>query len=99
MISRRMLKLILGWFFMVLGVAGLFLPILQGVLFLAIGLIILAQEQPWAHRLLTRIRHRYPHMAEMFDNAHRKAEGWMHRVTHRRRPPAEPREPPDGPRA
>jgi uncharacterized protein len=83
--TKRLLKIILGWVFLVLGVAGLFLPILQGVLFLAIGLVILAQEQPWAHGLMTRIRRRYPHMAMVFDNAHRKAEAWMHKLTHRRK--------------
>ncbi|MBC7908685.1 MAG: PGPGW domain-containing protein [Rhodospirillaceae bacterium] len=83
--TKRLLKLILGWSFMVLGVLGLFLPILQGFLFLAIGLAILAQEQPWAHRLMTRIRHRYPHMADTFDHARHKAEGWVHKLTHRRK--------------
>jgi hypothetical protein len=90
--GKRLIKLILGWTFMVLGVLGLFLPILQGVLFLAIGLAILAQEQPWAHRLMTRLRHRYPHMAEMFDRSHHRAEAWMHRVVHWRKskPPDRP---------
>lgn len=83
--TKRLIKIIAGWAFMVLGVLGLFLPFLQGVLFLAIGLLILAQEQPWAHRLMSRIRHRYPHLTEKLDNAHHKAEAWMHRLTHRRK--------------
>lgn len=95
--GKRLMKLILGWAFMVLGVLGLFLPVLQGVLFLAIGLAILAQELPWAHRLMTRLRHRFPHMAEMFDRSHHKAEAWIHRVIHGRKATAA--EPPDGPRA
>ncbi|MBC7950201.1 MAG: hypothetical protein H7Z12_00070 [Rhodospirillaceae bacterium] len=85
--TKRLIKIILGWVFLVLGVLGLFLPILQGVLFLAIGLAILAQEQPWAHRLMTRIRQRFPHMAGVFDNAHRKAEAWICKITHRRPKP------------
>lgn len=105
--GRRLIKLVLGWAFLVLGVLGLFLPVLQGVLFLAIGLAILAQEQPWAHRLMTRLRHRYPHVARVFDRSRHQAEGWVHRVVHRRPPsrPAPPEgEPPDretadGPRA
>lgn len=83
--TTRLLKIILGWVFLVLGVLGLFLPILQGILFLAIGLTILAQEQPWAHRLMTRLRNRFPAMAKASDEAHRKAEAWVHRVIHRRR--------------
>ena len=40
---RRMLILSAGWFFVVLGILGIFLPILQGILFLAIGLILLSR--------------------------------------------------------
>ncbi|MBX9634794.1 MAG: PGPGW domain-containing protein [Magnetospirillum sp.] len=86
--TTRFLKIVLGWVFLVLGVLGLFLPILQGVLFLAIGLTILAQEQPWAHRMLMRIRRRFPHMAKVFDQSRNKAEAWVHRVTRRRRAPS-----------
>lgn len=95
--SKRLVKLILGWSFLVLGVLGLFLPILQGVLFLAIGLGILAQEQPWAHRMLNRLKHRHPHMAKVFDDARHKTEAWIHRLIHRRHP--ERPDSPDGPRA
>jgi uncharacterized membrane protein YbaN (DUF454 family) len=82
--ARRWIKLFLGWTFLVLGVLGLFLPILQGVLFLAIGFSILAQEQPWAQRLIDRVRHRWPRAAKVFDDARVKAEAWVHRVTRRR---------------
>ena len=37
--AKRILLLMVGWSFILLGIAGLFLPILQGVLFLLIGLI------------------------------------------------------------
>lgn len=75
--TRRLLKIGTGWLFLILGVAGLFLPFLQGVLFLAVGLVILAQEQAWAHRLMMRIRHRFPRMAQVFDSAHAQAEAWI----------------------
>lgn len=102
--GKRMAKLILGWSFIVLGVLGLVLPVLQGVLFIAIGLAILAQEQDWAHRLLHRLRHRFPHMAQVFDRSRHKAEAWVYRLLHRAPPPQRiepppPLEPPDGPRA
>lgn len=81
--SKRLLTLILGWSLMVLGVLGLFLPILQGILFLAIGLAILAQEQVWAHNLLLRLKHRFPRSAKLFDEARHRAEHWGHRLIHR----------------
>ena len=65
----------LGYAFLVLGVLGLFLPILQGFLFLFIGLIILARHAPWAERLLDRIRRQHP----KFDTIISKAEETTHR--------------------
>lgn len=84
----RLSKIVLGWVFLVLGVLGLFLPILQGVLFLAIGLAILATEQVWAHRLLTWLRVRFPRFAHLFDHARHQSERWVHKVLHRRRKPS-----------
>lgn len=82
--ALRLGKLVLGWAFLVLGVLGLFLPVLQGVLFLAIGLAILAPEQEWAHRLLHWARHRFPRFAHIFDLAHHKAEIWLRKLRQRR---------------
>jgi uncharacterized protein len=38
---KRIARITIGWNFIVAGIAGLFLPLLQGVLFLMIGLVIL----------------------------------------------------------
>lgn len=65
-----------GYLFLVLGVLGMVLPILQGFLFLAIGLIILAKTAPWAERLLTRFRKRYPEAGTLIDKAEVKVEAW-----------------------
>lgn len=40
----------LGWVFIVLGILGLFLPILQGVLFLFIGTTLVGQRHPLIRR-------------------------------------------------
>jgi uncharacterized membrane protein YbaN (DUF454 family) len=39
-----------------LGVLGLFLPGLQGVLFIMIGLMMLSEDIPWVRRLLDRLK-------------------------------------------
>ena len=65
-----------GYAFLVLGVLGLVLPILQGFLFLAIGLIILAKTAPWAERLLDKFRRRYPDAGRLIDQAEDKVEVW-----------------------
>jgi uncharacterized membrane protein YbaN (DUF454 family) len=78
-IAKRMALLLVGWAFVLLGLAGLFLPLLQGVLFLLIGLIILSSEYAWAHKLLQRLRHRFPGVARKADEAQVRAVGWMRR--------------------
>lgn len=74
----RLLTLGVGYGFLGLGVLGLFLPILQGVLFLAIGLIILARHASWAERLLLRLKARFPRAGYLFSRAEGLADRWVH---------------------
>jgi uncharacterized membrane protein YbaN (DUF454 family) len=81
---KRALVLILGWAFIVLGIIGLFLPVLQGILFLLIGLVILSAEYAWAHRLLNKLRQRFPKIGRVADEATAKADRWTrHLFRHR----------------
>lgn len=48
----RVGRIVFGIVFLILGVLGLFLPVLQGVLFLMIGLSLLSKESDHARRLL-----------------------------------------------
>jgi uncharacterized protein len=57
---ERLLLLTLGWALVALGVVGLFLPVLQGVLFILAGLSILSHESKTAQRWLERLRRRFP---------------------------------------
>lgn len=50
-------RILAGGVFLVLGVAGLFLPFLQGILFLVIGFSLLSSESEHARRLLVRVKH------------------------------------------
>jgi len=52
----RLSRIALGGACLFLGVIGLFLPFLQGVLFLAIGLTLLSTESERARRLLEYLR-------------------------------------------
>jgi hypothetical protein len=69
-----------GYSFLVLGVVGLVLPFLQGFLFLAIGMVILAKTAPWAERLLQRFRDRYPKAGGFIDQAESRAEAWWQKL-------------------
>ena len=57
---RRVLRHAFGWGLLVLGVAGLVLPVLQGWLFIALGALLLAPDMPFFSRLLDRIERRIP---------------------------------------
>ena len=59
--------MIVGWSFIVLGILGLFLPFLQGILFLLVGLIILSKHYKFAQRWLDKLKNRFP---ASFDLAH-----------------------------
>jgi uncharacterized protein len=61
------------------GIAGLFLPVLQGILFLLIGLLILAKEYRWARRLLARVRARSPHIDQWLTKARSRATKFLTR--------------------
>jgi uncharacterized protein len=57
---RRVLVLALGWALVLLGIAGLFLPLLQGVALILVGLYVLSRESIIARRLLDNVRDRHP---------------------------------------
>jgi uncharacterized protein len=67
---KRVAMIAVGWMFLVLGTAGLFLPVLPGVLFVLIGLSILSVEYEWARRWVAALRRRFP-------NANRKLQGML----------------------
>jgi hypothetical protein len=81
---KRWLVLISGWGFIFLGVVGLFLPFLQGVLFLLIGITILSTEYVWAHKLLQKLRMRFPSLSGRIDSAKERARRWLKRIMPRR---------------
>jgi uncharacterized protein len=81
---KRALLLSVGWGFILLGIVGLFLPVLQGILFLFVGLAILSSEYVWAHHLLARLRQRFPKVGHIADAAGAKAAGWLRRLSHRK---------------
>ena len=56
----RIAQSVFGWTFIVIGVLGVFLPLLQGVLFFVIGLTILSTRYAFARRMLARLEKKYP---------------------------------------
>lgn len=77
---KRWLILAAGWGFILLGIVGLFLPVLQGILFLLVGLMILSAEYVWAHKVLTKLRDHFPKLAARIDEASEKGRAFMRRT-------------------
>ncbi|MEX2455647.1 MAG: PGPGW domain-containing protein [Rhodospirillaceae bacterium] len=78
---KRVLILTTGWFFVVLGILGIFLPILQGLLFLTIGLILLSRESAWMQDKLDRAKRKWPAFGEKYDMAEERAERLWRRLS------------------
>jgi uncharacterized protein len=72
---KRLAVIVAGWIVLALGVVGLFLPFLQGILFILIGLVILSKEYHWAGKLVSRLRSRFPKLDAWLTKAHQKVEG------------------------
>jgi len=70
---KRVLVLLLGIFFIVLGLIGLILPILQGWLFLLIGLLLLSLYSPALREWIDRQTKPYPKI----NKAVERAEAWI----------------------
>ena len=66
---KRIVRLILGITLLVLGVIGLFVPILQGVLMIIAGLLILGPESKLVKKLLGKLKQKYP---DLYEKAVRK---------------------------
>ena len=68
----RWIRIILGWLLMVLGVAGLVLPMLQGWLFLGIGAVLLAPDVAVLGRMVCWIENRSPRLHRIIERMRRK---------------------------
>ncbi len=68
---------IIGWLFIFLGILGLFLPILQGVLFILIGLGILSSRSEIIKRFLKHLEKRYPEHHQRVEMWREKMRGWF----------------------
>ncbi|MBI3609852.1 MAG: DUF454 family protein [Nitrospirae bacterium] len=76
-LAKKTLVYLIGWSFIFLGIIGLFLPILQGILFLLIGLLVLSKESTTAKNLLHRIEKRYPVQYRKMHELNKRLKKWF----------------------
>jgi uncharacterized protein len=74
---KKLGLLIIGWLFIALGILGLFIPILQGSLFIMIGLAILSSRSEMIKRFLKHLEKRYPRQHERIKTWEEKVRGWF----------------------
>jgi uncharacterized membrane protein YbaN (DUF454 family) len=77
---KRIGVLILGWFFVGLGIIGLFLPFLQGILFIMIGLAFLSSRSATIRRLHNYLEKRYPGQYQRIETLKGKVSGWFRKA-------------------
>lgn len=77
---KRKLYLVAGIFFFILGVLGLFLPILQGVLFLLVSLVFLSKGSSRVRAWRQRFKRRYPQWGAKLDHAETWSKGLPARI-------------------
>lgn len=71
---KNIVRIGAGGIFIILGLLGLVLPILQGLLFLAIGLVLLAPDIPLFHRMFCWVEIRFPKTRDTFHKVRRFTE-------------------------
>lgn len=64
---------------MLLGIVGLFLPILQGGLSLALGFALLSIASQTVHLWLRRLLGRWPKLWRRMEKLRRRLRRWLHR--------------------
>lgn len=74
--AKRILVIVIGIFFILLGLIGLFTPFLQGILFIFIGIFLLSFSSQKIRLHIDKYTARYPHLFEIT----KKVEKWMAKI-------------------
>lgn len=76
----RVAVLVVGWLLVLIGIVGLFLPVLQGGLSLALGFALLSIASPTVHLWLRKLMGRWPKLWRRMEKLRRRLRGWLHRA-------------------
>lgn len=80
----RIAIFIFGWVLILIGVAGLVLPGIQGVITIVAGAALLSLDNELVYRLLRRSFTRWPHLWHRVERFREKAHDRLHRWFHRK---------------
>ena len=82
-LRMRVVAFVLGWGLVLVGVAGLALPGIQGVLTLLAGTAVLSVVSETVYRLLRWVFRRWPGGWKRVRGFRRRVHGWLHRKEYR----------------
>jgi len=74
---KRVLQIVLGVLSLIVGVIGGFVPILQGWMFIGLGLVILAPVFPPARRLMVTSFRRWPKLRRAVPRKYRRGDPFI----------------------
>lgn len=83
-LGARIAIFILGWLLILIGVAGLVLPGIQGVFTIVLGAALLSIDNELVYRGLRKVFTRWPHLWHKVEHFREKAHDRMHRWFHRK---------------
>lgn len=75
---------IVGWLLILVGVAGLVLPGIQGIATILIGAALLSLDNELVYRGLRRLLARWPRVWHKIEHFREKSHDWLHRTFHRK---------------
>lgn len=78
-LGMRIVAFVVGWALLLVGVAGLALPGIQGILTLLAGTAVLSIVSETFYRLLRRLFGRWPGAWRRVRGFRQKVHGWLHK--------------------
>ena len=75
---------IVGWLLILVGVAGLVLPGIQGIATILVGAALLSLDNEFVYRGLRRLLARWPRVWRKIEHFREKSHDWIHRTFHRK---------------
>jgi hypothetical protein len=76
---------VVGWVLILVGVAGLVLPGIQGIVTILAGAALLSLDNELVYRGLRRLLARWPNLWLRVERFRERAHDWLHRFTRRDR--------------
>jgi hypothetical protein len=73
-VAVRLILLVVGWLLLLVGIAGLVLPGIQGILTLVLAAAVLSLVSEFVYRLLRRGLHRWPAVWDRIE----RFRSWLH---------------------